>query len=164
MKSFKFFQGKKDMLGYYAGRQINPDYYIIPQRIGQNRNNIIYEGWEAHRNNLPPGQCPYNIGTEEREWWLTGWSGREDREQPQDRMRWINVSVSNLRFEVYTHLSLGEIQHQITNIIEPFLFEFNHRENRELILRWLQSRFHRARILDSIEFDGITIPITHETI
>ena len=37
-----------------------------------------YEGWRAHNDNLPPGQCPYDIGTVEREHWMTGWSNREN--------------------------------------------------------------------------------------
>lgn len=37
-----------------------------------------YEGWRAHMNNRPPGQCPYDIRTPEREHWMTGWSKREN--------------------------------------------------------------------------------------
>ena len=162
MKQFKFFQKENRKL-YFTGESDHPDQHIIGN-IERNRYNIIHEGWEANRNGLPPGQCPYDIGTPERERWLRGWSAREDRSDTFNNLRWINVSVTNLRFEIYTHLSLGEIQHVITNVIEPLLFETNNQNNRETLLRWLQLRFHRARILDSIEFDGITIPITHETI
>lgn len=42
-----------------------------------------YEGWRAHSNNLPPGQCPYDIGTREREHWMTGWSNRENQANTQ---------------------------------------------------------------------------------
>lgn len=79
-------------------------------------------------------------------------------------LRCITVSVSNLRFEIFIHQSLGEIQHEITNIIEPFLFEHNIENNRQAILRSLQLRFDRVRLLDSFEFDETTIPITHEII
>lgn len=81
MKPFKFFRGTKSISELY-GRPINPNYYgelnVVVSPI--NRNNMIVEGWNAHRNDLPPGQCPYNIGTREREYWLTGWSARENRE------------------------------------------------------------------------------------
>ena len=44
------------------------------------------EGWRANRDNLLSGQCPYDIGTPEREHWMTGWSSRENREpRPYER-------------------------------------------------------------------------------
>ena len=67
-------------------------------------------------------------------------------------------------FRIYTHLPLGEVQHNITNIIEPLLFESNNHRNRATILRWLQSRFHRAQMLDEFDYDGEPISITHEII
>ena len=49
-------------------------------------NACIMEGYRANRDNLPPGQCPYDIGTPEREHWMTGWSSRENREpRPYER-------------------------------------------------------------------------------
>ena len=62
--------------------------------------------------------------------------------------RWIHISISNLHFRIYTHLSLGEVEHNVTNIIEPLLFESNNHENVTTILRWLGSRFHRAQIVE----------------
>lgn len=59
---------------------INAPY--IPLQITEPRgiNACIMQGYRAHRDNLPPGQCPYDIGTSEREHWMTGWSSRENRE------------------------------------------------------------------------------------
>ena len=90
MKEFKFLQGKKSMIGYYS-REINPNFYVpyIPLQITEPRgiNACIMEGYRAHRDNLPPGQCPYDIGTREREHWMTGWSSRENREpRPYERV------------------------------------------------------------------------------
>ena len=80
MKEFKFLQSKKSMLGYYS-REINPNLYrpYIPLQRTESPRPMV-EGWNAHRFNIPPGQCPYDIGTPEREHWMTGWSSRENRE------------------------------------------------------------------------------------
>ena len=81
MKPFKFFQKKPErVFSDYMDRM--DDYFLggireepIPIPYEQ------YQGWDAHHNNLPPGQCPYDIGTIEREHWMTGWSNRENWEQ-----------------------------------------------------------------------------------
>jgi len=70
MKEFKFFQKEKSDRSYILPYQRSEE--IIPHEQ--------YEGWNAHHNNLPPGQCPYDIGTREREYWMTGWSNRENYE------------------------------------------------------------------------------------
>lgn len=70
---------------------------------------------------------------------------------PSDRLRWIDVNVNNLNFRVYTHHSLDEIQHIVGNVIEPFIFEHNNQNNRNIILRMLQARFHRAIIENRYE-------------
>lgn len=68
MKPFKFFQKEK-----------SDGSYILPyQRSEENIPQEEYEGWAAHYNNLPPGQCPYDIGTQERSSWLDGWCKRSD--------------------------------------------------------------------------------------
>lgn len=61
-------------------------------------------------------------------------------------MRWIDVELSNFNFEVYTNLSLREVEHEVHNIIQPFLFEHNHQDNINTILSFLSARFHRAQI------------------
>ncbi len=65
---------------YVPAGYINAPY--IPLQITEPRgiNACIMEGYRAHRDNLPPGQCPYDIGTPEREHWMTGWSSRQNRE------------------------------------------------------------------------------------
>ena len=71
---------------YIPAGYINTPY--IPLQITEPRgiNACIMEGWRANRDNLPPGQCPYDIGTPEREHWMTGWSSRENREpRPYER-------------------------------------------------------------------------------
>ena len=89
MKDFKFFRGENtlpeidlDMVSQEVQRIARSPEHIpagfVPIRFAEN--DIIAEGWNAHRNNLPPGQCPYDIRTREREYWMRGWSGREDRE------------------------------------------------------------------------------------
>ena len=87
MRQFKFFRTNNtldlvEMVSQEVQRIARSPEHIpagfVPIRFAEN--DIISEGWSAHRNNLPPGQCPYNIGTPEREYWLTGWSAREDRE------------------------------------------------------------------------------------
>lgn len=90
MKDFKFFKSNTlpeidlDMVHrrvqtVVRGREYIPAGFInvpIPTPIPYEQ----YVGWAAHYNNLPPGQCPYDIGTIEREHWMTGWSSRENRE------------------------------------------------------------------------------------
>jgi hypothetical protein len=66
-------------------------------------------------------------------------------EQP-DRLRWIDSYLHNLRFRVYTHLPMEEVQRIVERTISPFIFEPNNQINRERLLRLLQSRFHRAYI------------------
>lgn len=70
-----------------------PAGYIVPyQRSEENIPYEEYEGWAAHYNNLPPGQCPYDIGTQERSSWLDGWCKRSDylmedgESQPEDEL------------------------------------------------------------------------------
>lgn len=88
MNRFKFFQKNTlpevdlEMISREVRRIARTPEFIpagfVPIPFAEN--DIIAEGWDAHRNNQSPGQCPYDIGTRERELWLTGWSGREDGE------------------------------------------------------------------------------------
>jgi ribosome modulation factor len=59
MTRFKFFRGLK------TGESA----LMIP--------NTVFEGVQAHRNNLSLTQCPYYVGTMQRELWMSGWSARE---------------------------------------------------------------------------------------
>ena len=68
MKQFKFFKEKID------------DSDIVELLRSDRRPRPMVEGWNAHRFNIPPGQCPYDIGTMERTLWMTGWSSRESEE------------------------------------------------------------------------------------
>lgn len=84
--------------------------YIPPQRtVSPNIYGCIMEGWRAHRDNLPPGQCPYNIGTPERERWMAGWSRREDRE-----------SISQPEAEDESYVVDGETFHNNADITITF--------------------------------------------
>ena len=102
IKDFKFFRGDNTLdLVEMVSQEVqriarSPEYipvgYInapyIPLQITEPRgiNACIMEGYRANRDNLPPGQCPYDIGTPEREHWMTGWSSRENREpRPYER-------------------------------------------------------------------------------
>ena len=105
MKPFKFFRGDNTLnLVEMVSEEVQriarspehiPAGYInapyIPLQITEPRgiNACIMEGYRANRDNLPPGQCPYDIGTLEREHWMTGWSSRENREpqpiEPDER-------------------------------------------------------------------------------
>jgi len=74
MKPFKFFQKPERVFSDWMDQM--DDYHLGGITIPYEE----YEGWNAHHNNQSPGQCPYDIGTREREYWLTGWSNRENRE------------------------------------------------------------------------------------
>lgn len=63
-------------------------------------------------------------------------------------MRWVGVDINNLQFRVYTNLSMGEVHHAVHNIIEPFIFEHNNQNNRNVIHRMLSARFHRAQMVE----------------
>lgn len=77
MKPFKFFQKKPErVFSDYMDRM--DDYFLGGITSATTETGLINEGWDAHRNNFPPGQCPYTIGTRERELWMRGWSNRED--------------------------------------------------------------------------------------
>ena len=106
MKPFKFFQKNTlpevDLFGMVS-REVQrlvrgPEYIpagFVPIRFAEN--DIIHEGWDAHRDNLSPGQCPYDIGTRERTLWLTGWSNREDGEQNPIPIRDVAVICTSLQ-------------------------------------------------------------------
>lgn len=126
MRPFKFFKQNtlpevdmemvsQEVLRVVRGPEYIPAGYILPYQrteVERGRNILISEGWDAHRNNLSPGQCPYDIGTIEREHWLTGWSGREDRHPSEDVIyveltdintgehfgipAWMDLEISNL--------------------------------------------------------------------
>lgn len=91
MKQFKFFREDtlpelevehRQVQRVVRSREHIPPGYIIPyvsSPLGQDTINRLWnEGWSAHENNLPPGQCPYDIGTRERSLWLDGWCNRSD--------------------------------------------------------------------------------------
>lgn len=95
IKDFKFFRTNTLDLVEMVSQEVQriarspehiPAGYIyapyIPLQITEPRgiNACIMQGYRANRDNLPPGQCPYDIGTLEREHWMTGWSSREDNE------------------------------------------------------------------------------------
>ena len=104
MKTFKFLQKNTEpemdlveMVSQEVQRIARSPEYIpagyvytpyIPLQITEPRgiNACIMQGYRAHRDNLPPGQCPYDIGTPEREHWMTGWSARENREPLPDEL------------------------------------------------------------------------------
>lgn len=83
IKPFKFFRG--DTLPEMNLETVYREVQMIvrsPEHIPAEFLNVPtpyeeYEGWRAHVNNIPPGQCPYDIRTPEREHWMTGWSNRE---------------------------------------------------------------------------------------
>ena len=80
MKPFKFLRLNEFTLDeeWYINAPYIPLLVTEPRGI----NACIMQGYRANRDNLPPGQCPYDIGTQEREHWMTGWSSRENREPP----------------------------------------------------------------------------------
>lgn len=82
MNQFKFFRGFKSMEDMF-NVPVDPSHYgeidaPTPRDIPYEE----YQGWAAHYNNIPPGQCPYDIGTIERADWMTGWGKREDAVEP----------------------------------------------------------------------------------
>lgn len=90
MRPFKFFSKEvlpevdlgmvsREVQMIARGQEYIPAGYVNVN-LPTNRYGIIMEGWRAHRDNLSPGQCPYVIGTPERERWMTGWSQRENNE------------------------------------------------------------------------------------
>lgn len=95
MKEFKFLQKEQYRTLDNEWYETYQPYILPYQRTEEtNRYNIIHEGWNAHRNNLPPGQCPYDIGTQERVLWLDGWSSRENggpTPQPIENELYIQV-------------------------------------------------------------------------
>lgn len=97
LKPFKFFKSNtlpevdlemisREVQMIARGPEHIPAGYIyapyIPLQVTEPRgiNACIMEGYRAHRDNLPPGQCPYDMGTPEREHWMAGWSNRENFE------------------------------------------------------------------------------------
>lgn len=81
MKPFKFFQ--KNTLPEVNLEMVSREVQMIARSAEHIPVEFVnvpiqFEGWEAHMNNLPPGQCPYDIRTIEREHWMTGWGNRED--------------------------------------------------------------------------------------
>lgn len=77
MREFKFFQ-KKPERAFTNWMDQMDDYHLGGITPAITENNLINEGFDAHRSGFSPGQCPYDIGTRERELWLRGWSNRED--------------------------------------------------------------------------------------
>ena len=88
MKTFKFLQKNTEpemdlveMVSQEVQRIArSPEYIQLQITEPRGINACIMQGYRAHRDNLPPSQCPYDIGTPEREHWMTGWSSRENRE------------------------------------------------------------------------------------
>ena len=64
------------------------------------------------------------------------------------RMRWVDGRLINLQFRVYTHLPMEEVQRIVERTISPFIYEPNNQVNRQRLMTLLQSRFHRAYIIN----------------
>ena len=106
MRPFKFFNSdtlpevnlemvSREIQRVVRGPEHIPAGYInvpIPTPISYEE----YEGWRAHHNNQSPGQCPYDIGTIEREHWLTGWSNREDNEPSPENEDELYMEVEDV--------------------------------------------------------------------
>lgn len=106
IKKFKFFRGDNtldlvEMVSQEVQRiarspeHIPAGFVSVPTPL--NENHIMDQGWSGHRHNLPPGQCPYDIGTPERDYWMTGWSNREDYISGRTELREIAVICTSLR-------------------------------------------------------------------
>ena len=85
IKDFKFFRGDNtldlvEMVSQEVQRIVRSPEYIPAGFVNVPTPHEEFEGWRAHYNNVPPGQCPYDIGSREREHWMTGWGSRENRE------------------------------------------------------------------------------------
>lgn len=94
MKQFKFFKENID------------DSDIVELLRSDRRPRPMVEGWNAHRFNIPPGQCPYDIGTMERTLWMTGWNSRESEEPVpiEDEIRDVAVICTSLMdFTLWKH-------------------------------------------------------------